>query len=83
MARREALTPDALTPETMETIRRLKRVADARGEDMAATALKWVLTDTRVTSLLVGISSVRQLDADLTALHAPDLTDEELKILEG
>ena len=83
MARREALTPDALTPETTDSIRRLKRVADARGEDMAATALKWVLTDTRVTSLLVGISSVRQLDADLTALHAPDLTAEELTILEG
>lgn len=83
MGRREALTPEDLTPETLDQIRRLKRVADARGENMATTALKWILTDPRVTSLLVGISSVKQLDADLAALHAPDLTAEEMAILEG
>lgn len=81
MARREALTPDALTPETTEMIRRLRRVAEARGEDMATTALKWILSDRRVTSLIVGISSVAQLDADLKALAAPDLSAEELAAL--
>lgn len=81
MARREALTPDALTPETTEMIRRLRRVAEARGEDMATTALKWILSDRRVTSIIVGISSVAQLDADLKALAAPDLSAEELAAL--
>jgi L-glyceraldehyde 3-phosphate reductase len=56
-------------------------VAEARGEDMATTALKWILSDRRVTSLIVGISSVAQLDADLKALAAPDLSAEELAAL--
>ncbi len=83
MDRREALTPDALTPETRAAIDRLKKVADARGENMATTAIRWILDDSRVTSILTGVSSVAQLDKNLAALHAPALTTEECALLEG
>ena len=83
MFRREALTPDALTPEVVDQVRRLKQVAEGRGETLAQTALAWVLANPRVTSLIVGASSVRQLEDNLKALRAPAFSPDELAALEG
>ncbi len=64
--------------ETMARVRGLNEIATERGQSMAQLALQWVLRDPRVTSAVVGASSVKQLDANLDALEFPDLTDDEL-----
>ena len=64
--------------ETMARVRGLNEIATGRGQSMAQLALQWVLRDPRVTSAVVGASSVEQLDANLDALEFPDLTDDEL-----
>ncbi|MFF1453223.1 L-glyceraldehyde 3-phosphate reductase [Streptomyces sp. NPDC058274] len=57
----------------------LNEIAGRRGQSLAQLALTWVLRDERMTSALIGASSVRQLEENLAALSAPKLTDEELK----
>ncbi|MFF1677349.1 L-glyceraldehyde 3-phosphate reductase [Streptomyces sp. NPDC058256] len=57
----------------------LNDIAARRGQSLAQLALTWVLRDERMTSALIGASSVRQLEENLAALSAPKLTDEELK----
>ncbi len=64
--------------DTMARVRGLSEIATERGQSMAQLALQWVLRDPRVTSAVVGASSVKQLDANLDALEFPDLTDDEL-----
>jgi L-glyceraldehyde 3-phosphate reductase len=72
------LSPDLLTDETLAKIRALDEVARRRGQTLAQLALAWTLRDERVTSALVGASSVAQLEANVAALDRLDLTDEEL-----
>jgi L-glyceraldehyde 3-phosphate reductase len=72
------LSPDLLTDETLAKIRALDEVARRRGQTLAQLALAWTLRDERVTSALVGASSVGQLEANVAALDRLDLTDEEL-----
>ncbi|MFE6483117.1 L-glyceraldehyde 3-phosphate reductase [Streptomyces sp. NPDC057757] len=57
----------------------LNDIAARRGQSLAQLALTWVLRDERMTSALIGASSVRQLEENLAALSAPKLTNEELK----
>ncbi|MEU8983727.1 L-glyceraldehyde 3-phosphate reductase [Streptomyces sp. NPDC048309] len=57
----------------------LNDIAARRGQSLAQLALTWVLRDERMTSALIGASSVRQLEENLAALAAPKLTDEEQK----
>jgi L-glyceraldehyde 3-phosphate reductase len=64
-------------------LRALAKVAEARGQSLAGMSLKWVLRDPVVTSALIGTSSVRQLDENLDALAAPDLTADELKAIDA
>jgi L-glyceraldehyde 3-phosphate reductase len=64
--------------ETMARVRGLNEIATARGQSLAQLALQWVLRDPRVTSAVIGASSVEQLDANLDALEFPDLTGDEL-----
>jgi L-glyceraldehyde 3-phosphate reductase len=59
-------------------LRGLKEVADARGQSMAQLALVWALRDPRMTSLVIGASSVAQLDENLDALDRLDLDDDEV-----
>ena len=59
-------------------VRALNGIAEARGQKLAQLALQWVLRDSRVTSAVIGASSVAQLDTNLDALSAPPLSDEEL-----
>ena len=68
MARGENLTKDALTPELLDRLRRLNDEAHGRGETLACRALKWVLEQKGVTSVLIGASSVAQLAENLKCI---------------
>jgi L-glyceraldehyde 3-phosphate reductase len=67
-----------LTPETLERIRALDRIARARGQTLAQMALAWVLRDPVVTSALIGVSTADQLRENLAALDRRDLSPDEL-----
>ncbi len=68
-----------LDEATLAHVRRLDEIARARGQKLAQLALQWALRDPRVTSAVIGASSVEQLDTNLDALDGPPLTDEELR----
>ena len=63
-------------------MRRLDEIARGRGQKLAQMALQWALRDPRVTSAVIGASSVEQLDTNLDALGGPPFTDEELAAIE-
>jgi L-glyceraldehyde 3-phosphate reductase len=73
-----SLSPDLLTDEAMEKIRALNEIAKRRGQSLAQLALAWTLRDPRVTSTLIGASSVEQLEDSLGALGGLDFTADEL-----
>jgi L-glyceraldehyde 3-phosphate reductase len=77
-SRDESLSPDLITDESIAKIRALNEIAARRGQSLAQTALAWVLRDRRVTSALIGASSVEQLEANVAALERLDFSDEEL-----
>jgi L-glyceraldehyde 3-phosphate reductase len=72
------LSPDLITDEVLEKIRALNEIAAARGQTLAQLALAWTLRDPRVTSALIGASSVAQLEANVAALDRLDFPDDEL-----
>jgi L-glyceraldehyde 3-phosphate reductase len=73
-----ALSSDMLTEDNMNRVRALNEIAAGRGQSLAQLALSWALRDPRMTSLVIGASSVRQLRDNLAALDGPELTDDEL-----
>ncbi|MFD5638744.1 L-glyceraldehyde 3-phosphate reductase [Streptomyces sp. NPDC127077] len=75
----KSLDPDLLSGEVVRRLNGLNDIAARRGQSLAQLALTWVLRDQRMTSALIGASSVRQLEENLEALAAPRLTDEELR----
>jgi L-glyceraldehyde 3-phosphate reductase len=77
-AQGKSLNPDLLTTQTMQHIRSLNEIATSRGQTLAQLALAWVLRDRRVTSVLIGASSVEQLDDSLGALETLDFSEDEL-----
>ncbi|CAL9513178.1 L-glyceraldehyde 3-phosphate reductase [Streptomyces sp. enrichment culture] len=77
-ARGTSLDPGLLTREVVGRLRALDAVAGRRGQTLAQLALSWVLRDPRMTSALIGASSVAQLEANVAAVRSPELTDEEL-----
>jgi L-glyceraldehyde 3-phosphate reductase len=77
-AENSSLSPDLLTDEAMERIRALNEIAKGRGQSLAQLALAWTLRDPRMTSTLVGASSVAQLEDSLHALDNLALSDDEL-----
>ena len=77
-AAREDSTVTGLDEAVLDRVRALNRVAEQRGQKLAQLALQWVLRDRRVTSAVIGASSVDQLDTNLDALSGPPLTDDEL-----
>jgi L-glyceraldehyde 3-phosphate reductase len=81
-AQGKSLSPDLLTDEALGHIRRLNQIAGERGQSLAQLALVWVLRDPRVTSVLIGASSVRQLEANVAALENLVLTDDELAAID-
>ncbi|MEC4016551.1 L-glyceraldehyde 3-phosphate reductase [Streptomyces sp. H27-D2] len=74
----KSLDPELLTDEVVRRLRGLNEIAERRGQSLAQLALNWVLRDERMTSALIGASSVRQLEANIAALSGAKLTDDEL-----
>jgi len=72
----------ALAPENLERVRLLNEIAGRRGQTLAQLALVWVLRDPRVTSALVGVSSVGQLEDNVAALQNLTLEPDELADIE-
>jgi L-glyceraldehyde 3-phosphate reductase len=62
----------------MEKVRALNAIAERRGQSLAQMAIAWTLRDQRVTSALIGASSVAQLEDSLAALDRLDFSEEEL-----
>jgi L-glyceraldehyde 3-phosphate reductase len=77
-AQGKSLNPALVNDETIARLRALNSVAEGRGQSLAQLALSWVLRDPRVTSALIGASSVAQLEANVAAVGAAPLTAEEL-----
>ena len=73
-----ALDADRLNEETLAKVRDLNQIAASRGQSLAQTALAWILRDQRVTSALIGASSVEQLEANVAALDRLGFSDDEL-----
>ena len=82
-AQGKSLDPALLTDEALAHVRGLNEIARARGQSLAQLALSWVLRDDRVTSVLIGASSVKQLETNVAALQSPPLTDEELGAIDA
>ncbi|MEX2986097.1 L-glyceraldehyde 3-phosphate reductase [Streptomyces sp. C36] len=77
-AQGKSLDPALLSEEVVGRLRGLNEIAANRGQSLAQLALSWVLRDERMTSALIGASSVAQLEANVGALGAAPLTKEEL-----
>lgn len=76
------LSSSNLTETYLERARALNDVAEGRGQSLAQLALSWVLRDPRVTSALIGASSVAQLEESVAALSAAPLSDAEIAAIE-
>jgi L-glyceraldehyde 3-phosphate reductase len=78
----KSLSSDLLTDEALGHVRALNDIARERGQSLAQMALAWALRDSRVTSVLVGASSTRQLEQNVGALQNLDFEDTELARIE-
>ena len=81
-AAREGSTLAGLDDAVLARVRALNDIAVGRGQKLAQLALQWALRDPRVTSAVIGASSVAQLDTNLDALSGPPLTAEELATID-
>ncbi len=73
-----SLSPDLLTDDALARIRSLNEIASRRGQTLAQMALAWTLRDRRMTSTLVGASSVAQLEANVASLDRLEFSADEL-----
>jgi L-glyceraldehyde 3-phosphate reductase len=78
-AQGKSLSPDLLTEKTLAHVRALDAIARERGQSLAQMALAWTLRDSRVTSALIGASSVAQLDDSLGALAGLEFDADQLR----
>jgi L-glyceraldehyde 3-phosphate reductase len=74
----DTFSPELLTEDTLSKVRALNELASSRGQSLAQMALAWTLRDDRITSTLIGASSVRQLEENVRALDRLDFTPDEL-----
>ena len=77
------LRAEDVTGEKIEMARRLNDIAAERGQSLAQMAVSWLLKDPRITSVLVGVSSLEQLNDNLEALNNKTFTGDELKVIEN
>lgn len=73
------LHKEDITAEWVEKARKLNEIAAVRGQSLAQMSLAWVLAKKYVTSVIAGVSSIRQLDDNLAAMNAAAFTDSELR----
>ncbi|GAP43495.1 predicted oxidoreductase [Lentimicrobium saccharophilum] len=71
-----------ITPEKVEKVRRLNEIALSRGQKLAQMALAWVLRDKRITSVLIGASSVEQMDDNISSLENRLFSEDELRMID-
>jgi L-glyceraldehyde 3-phosphate reductase len=76
------LKRDFISDENMSRIRSLNEIAEGRGQTLAQMAVAWTLRDPRVTSALIGVRNVEQLENSLGALQKLDFSDDELAQIE-
>lgn len=81
-AARDDSTLAGLEDDVLDRVRALNDIAEQRGQKLAQLALQWALRDPRVTSAVIGASSVDQLDTNLDALDGPPLTEDELAAID-
>jgi L-glyceraldehyde 3-phosphate reductase len=81
-ARNFSLKKDSLTPEMMQTLEQLNEIAKGRGQSLAQMALAWVLNDDRVTSVIVGASSVEQLKSNMQSIRNTGFSEEEIRLID-
>ncbi|MGW7142236.1 L-glyceraldehyde 3-phosphate reductase [Streptomyces xanthophaeus] len=79
----KSLNPDLLSDEVLGRLRGLNGIAARRGQSLAQLALNWVLRDERMTSALIGASSVKQLEENVAALAGAPLSEQELKEIDS
>jgi len=77
-SRDDSLSPASITEQAVARARALNEVAAGRGQSLAQMALAWTLRDARVTSTLIGASSVAQLEDNVGSLARLDFGDDEL-----
>jgi L-glyceraldehyde 3-phosphate reductase len=78
----KSLSPDFLTDEALEHVRALDGIARDRGQSLAQMALAWALRDPRMTTVLIGASSVAQLEQNVGALQRLDFSADELAAID-
>jgi L-glyceraldehyde 3-phosphate reductase len=81
-AQGKSLDPSLITAEARRHLRALNKIAAARGQSLAQLALAWALRDPRMTSVLIGASSVAQLEDNLAATQRLDFTADELAAID-
>jgi len=81
--RNHFLKKNNITPELLDKIARLDKIAGERQQSLAQMALSWLLKDQRVTSVLIGASSVGQLKDNLKAIDNYEFSKSELKKIDG
>ena len=81
-AQNGSLSSDQISERTLAHVRALAAIAASRGQSLAQLALSWALRDQRVTSVLIGASSVAQLEENLAAAGRHDFTDDELAAID-
>ena len=72
-----------MTKEKIEIIKKLNAIAAERKQSLAQMALAWILKDKRITTVLIGASSVKQLDNNIDCLLNPEFSKEELLGIEN
>ena len=77
-----SLARDQLSPQTLAHVRALNEIARSRGQTLAQLALSWALRDPRVTSVLIGASSIAQLEENLGAAGHTDFTADQLAAID-
>lgn len=77
------LLTSEITPAKIEKVKKLNQLAQQRGQSLAQMAIAWLLKDKRITTVLIGASSVKQLDDNLDSLNKLEFTDSELKAIEN
>ena len=82
-AQGKSLNPDSLTEDTLRHVRALAEIAKERGQSVAQLALAWTLRDDRVTSALIGASSVAQLEDNLATVRNLKFSPEELEAIDA
>jgi L-glyceraldehyde 3-phosphate reductase len=81
-SRNGSLSSDQLSERTLTHVRQLNEIAASRGQSLAQMAISWVLRDDRMTSALIGASSVTQLEENLAAVAKLSFTDQEIEAID-